>query len=66
MLIRPWYRRYVRPATIIVIIQLGFIVAKLTGLLAWPFSWVFSPFILTGIILVAVIIAAAFIVLLTG
>jgi len=60
MIIKTFGRHFAPRILIILTIQLAFIVAKLTGLLTWPWVWVFSPFI----ILVAVIIVAAFIVLL--
>ena len=60
MLLKSWKRHYAPRILLIIGLQVAFIVAKLTGLLTWPWVWVFSPFI----ILVAVIIVAAFIVLL--
>jgi len=60
MIIKTFGRHFALRLLIILIVQLAFVVAKFIGLLTWPWAWVFSPFI----ILVAVIIVAAFIVLL--
>jgi len=60
MIIKTLGRHFALRMLIILTIQLAFFVAKFIGLLTWPWVWVFSPFI----IMVAVIIVAAFIVLL--
>lgn len=65
MLIKSRNRFYLVRAAAIVTVQLGFVVAKLTGLLTWPWVWVFVPLIFTGVILAIALCAAALVILMT-
>jgi len=65
MLIKSFNRHFVVRALIIATIQVGFIVAKLTGLLAWHWLWVFAPFLFTGTMLAIYLCIMAFIILIS-
>lgn len=66
MLIKSRTRFYLVRAAAIVTVQLGFVVAKLTGLLTWSWVWVFMPVLITGVILAIALCAAAFLILISG
>ncbi len=51
MLIKSFSRHFVVRALVIIIIQLGFIWAKLTGILTWHWMLIFAPTLLTATIL---------------
>ncbi len=51
MLIKSFSRHFVVRALVIIIIQLGFIWAKLAGLLTWHWMFVFAPLLFTSFVL---------------
>lgn len=59
MLIKSFNRHFVVRALVIIIIQLGFIWAKLAGILTWHWTLIFAPVLLTGTILAVVLCVAA-------
>jgi hypothetical protein len=63
MIIKTFGRHFVVRALVIIIIQLGFIWAKLGGLLTWQWLWVFTPLLLTAAVLAIFLCVAAFIIL---
>ena len=65
MLIKSFGRHFLLRALIIAAIQVGFIVAKLTGLITWHWLWVFAPFLFTGTVLAIYLCFAVFIALIT-
>lgn len=50
MLIKSFSRHFVVRALVIIIIQLGFIWAKLAGILTWHWLLIFAPLLLTGVV----------------
>ncbi|KKL08701.1 hypothetical protein LCGC14_2573240 [marine sediment metagenome] len=50
MLIKSWRRNYAPHVTLIVVLQAGFVVAKLEGILDWHWLLVFAPVLLTATI----------------
>jgi len=66
MLIKSRARFYLTRVLAIVTVQVGFIVAKLTGLLGWPWLLVMAPFLITGAILAIVLCVATLLVLMSG
>ncbi len=65
MLIKSFSRHFVVRALVIIIIQLGFIWAKLAGLLTWQWLLVFAPFLFAGFVLAIYLCFAVFIILIT-
>ena len=63
MLIKSRIRHYAPRAGIIIALQVAFIVAKLTGLITWPWPWVFAPLLITGSILAIVLCVVALLIL---
>ena len=59
MLIKSFGRHFIVHALVIFAVQVAFIVAKLTGLLAWHWLLVFAPFLITGAVLAIVLCVAA-------
>ena len=62
MLIKSFNRHFVVRVLVIIIIQLGFIWAKLAGLLTWHWMLIFAPLLLTAMI-VAVFLFIAMIIM---
>ena len=52
MLIKSWKRHYAPRAMLIIGLQGGFIMAKLTGLITWHWLWVFAPLLITAMVLI--------------
>ncbi len=50
MLIKSWRRNYAPHVILIVVLQAGFVVAKLTSLLTWHWLLIFAPVLLTATI----------------
>ena len=65
MLLKSFGRHFAVRALIIVAIQVGFIVAKLIGLLTWHWLLIFAPFLFTGVILAIYLCFVGFIILIT-
>jgi len=66
MLLKSWKRRQALRILLVIGLQVAFIVAKLTGILAWPWLWVFAPLLLTGTVLLVFLFTAGVIVILIG
>ena len=65
MLIKSFGRHFMVRTLIIFAIQVGFIVAKLTGLITWHWLLVFAPFLFTSFVLAIYLCFAVFIALIT-
>jgi len=65
MLIKSFGRHFLLRTLIIVAIQVGFIVAKLIGLLTWHWLLVFAPLLFTSFVLGIYLCFVVFIILIT-